>query len=90
VIFGFQVKPNLFGQSRHLFIDDQPPKNKQSRTAAVVWFKTHGNRYTNTKPDVTFKSVSSRNNNVLDSKGLPSAEQLHCMYNKLEENVSIQ
>jgi len=93
-VFRFQVKPNrvdtLFRQSQHLCYIGESFKNKQSIAAAVVWFE-RDDRNANTMPDNSFKSTSSNNNNtLLDSKGLPSAEQLDYVYNKLGENVSIQ
>jgi len=94
VYFCFQVKPNcintFFRQSQHLCYIEEPFKNKQSLASTVVWFK-RDDRNANTKPDDSFKFTSSNNyNTLLDSKGLPSAEQLNYVYNKLGENVSIQ
>lgn len=79
---------NLFKQSQHLYKVGQPFKNKHSVEDAIVWFEKHG-RYTNTKLDDSFKSTSGDKNNTLDCKGLPSAEQLDYVYNKLVENVSV-
>jgi len=84
-----QVKQNCMDNlSKHLCNVGQPFKNKQSVAAAVVWFEEHG-RYANTTPDNSLKSTSGDKKNTSDCKGLPSAEQLDYVYNKLGENLPI-
>lgn len=85
-----------------MFAVDEPAVVKQRMTAAVEWFNGHGRRTvkersvfpltnlnsTMTKPDISNKSDTSCSNKVPKSEGLPSAEQLENMFNKLGEDVS--
>ncbi|XP_026817908.1 uncharacterized protein C6orf136 homolog [Rhopalosiphum maidis] len=72
----------------------RPVKNKQSAEAAAVeWF----NRHTNPENDVCHSSAfkqddpikSDKNTSTSDSKGLPSAEQLDRVYNRLGEDLPL-
>lgn len=103
--FGFQVdgkcKPNsqnnLFGQSHHLHYVNKKP---QSTSTAVVWFNRPTTTYNSgslltslksiaAKPDHSLKTSRSDNSDSSNSKGLPSAEQLNYVFERLGENVSM-
>jgi len=86
---------NLFRQSQPLLnYIVQPVKNQQSAEVAVEWFnrRTNPKNYvcniTELKPDNSSKS--NENNSTSDSNGLPSAEQLDHVYNRLGDDVSNQ
>lgn len=92
---------NVFRQSQPLLAYvGQPIENKQSEVVTAKWYNRHTNinnsvtplnnlNSTMTKPDEDYRSPD-HNNDTSDIKGLPSAEQLKYLYDKLEQTVSIQ
>lgn len=93
-----------FRKSQPSYIVGKPVVKKQSVAAAVKWFNGREaeasaghpvsplTRLNSTmiKPDSSYESTSSNDdNNMLDPTGLPSAEQLEYVFNRLAENVSI-
>jgi hypothetical protein len=89
---------NSFRQSQPLLdYIVRPVKNKQSAEAAAVeWFNSGFSRQTNPENDVCHSTAFKQDNSIKsdenistsDSKGLPSAEQLDRVYNRLGEDVS--
>lgn len=92
---------NVFRQSQSLLAyAGQPVENKKSEVVTAKW----NDRYTNTNNSVSpltslnstitepnnTSSSPSHNNDTSDTRGLPSAEQLQSLYNRLEQTVCIQ
>lgn len=91
----------MFRQSRSLLAyTGQPVEKNKSEVVTAKW----NNGYTNTdnsvspltslnstvpEPDNTYSSPSP-NNDTSDTRGLPSADQLQSLYDRLEQTVCIQ
>lgn len=91
----------MFHQSPQPLLDYivRPVKNKQSTKEAIAWFNRQTNLKNSVRPLTNVNSTTSKldnstmsNENSIksDSKGLPNAEQLDHVYNKLGEDVSNQ
>jgi len=87
---------NLFRQSQPLLnYIVRPVEKEQSSEVAVKWFNRHTNPKNAVYPLTNLNStkldnsaVSNKNISSSDSKGLPNAEQLDHVYNRLGEDVS--
>lgn len=91
----FNRADNFYHQSHHLYYVDKKP---QPPSTATVWFNRPTTTYNSVSLLTNLKSTTVKpqnsptkcdDNDASNSNGLPSAEQLHYVFDKLGESVSI-